>query len=173
MPANKGPQRLTERHRNAAYLAALGKKPSEIAQELGFSPQRVSVLMASPLFQALVEQYRAELVSEEEIAKKLRRNVHKATDVVYDLMDDDDPRVKLGAARTSLEFGRPRQVEERSERIIRLEFDASILRQIQQAYEGFEPIEVTAQPATALPAKTVDELVAELQATEEEASETL
>jgi hypothetical protein len=58
--------KLQLRHHKLARLAALGCfNQNQIAERVGMTPSRVSVLLSTPAIQALVEEYRAEVTSEE------------------------------------------------------------------------------------------------------------
>ena len=87
-------QELSPRHRKFAELAAQGKKPGEIAQELGYSSSRVSVLLSNTHIKNEIEKIR-ERIYQETIGKRLREMAEPALGVAEMILTDRTNKVKV------------------------------------------------------------------------------
>jgi len=106
------PKRLNERHQRIKdlYLMGIGRK--EIAGELGMSPQAVSMIINSPLFQHSIAGKREELEDEKreimggELVRArevLERASLRAAETHEELLDHEDPRVRQKSADSILD----------------------------------------------------------------------
>lgn len=106
-------QRLNPAHFQIVDLCLQGYGPKEISQVVGMTPQAVSLITKSPVFQQELSRRREtmEKTVNSEIAStisnarlKLEANAEKAIDKVTDLMEKaEDERVQLTAARDILD----------------------------------------------------------------------
>jgi hypothetical protein len=63
MASGGPPDRMSPKHRLIAMLAAAGRPHAEIAEAVGLHPTRISTIAGSPLFQALVREFQADLLA--------------------------------------------------------------------------------------------------------------
>jgi hypothetical protein len=89
MSSHRPPEVLSPKHRLVALALAAGRSPRDIAQSLGISEQRISVLKQSPLFVALVEEelrhIREHLVST--VAERMNAEASRTLDRMVELRD--------------------------------------------------------------------------------------
>jgi hypothetical protein len=112
------------RHDQLAMLAALGYTNNQICEKLGYTPARVSVLLADPSIKALVLAYqeasRQSLVQEQ--AERLTRELKPTIDRLLSHRDQtDDPGASLRACDMILARTMPvktQHTEERTTKII-------------------------------------------------------
>ena len=87
-----------------ASLLATGVTYAEAAEGAGVSVQTVNRRMASPRFREKVQALRARMV--ESVTGRLVDSMTAATDKLKTLLDDQDARIQLAAARTILAMGK-------------------------------------------------------------------
>ena len=93
---------LTSKQIHAAGLIALGMTKRIIAEEVGVTPQTISVWSASDEFEALINQFKMQ--SLEDARDRIRARSGSAVDTIRDLMDKGEKEaVRLQAARTVLD----------------------------------------------------------------------
>lgn len=143
----KVPARLSNRHKVAAYLYAAGKRQTEIAELLGYHPNRLSIITKSPLFQAYVREIQGELRG---------RVVDNVADVTRLLAEEAEPsvrklallrdgaseeRTQLGAAKSLLEFAVPKRSIVDEDRTVRVKFDGTALERMARVLDEVPPVE--------------------------------
>lgn len=80
-------------HHQMAHLLASGWKNKEVAEYFGRSESRISVLLSTPSFRQLVEDYRKDIIDgrrEEAVAERniFHRNMTLAADMLHERMED-------------------------------------------------------------------------------------
>jgi hypothetical protein len=89
MSNHRPPEVLSPKHRLVALALAAGRSTRDIAQSVGISEQRISVLKQSPLFRALVEEelrhIREHLVST--VAERMNAEAARTLDRMVELRD--------------------------------------------------------------------------------------
>lgn len=92
-------KKLTDRHHRLARLLAEGEKPGVAALRCGYTPSRVSILLADPTFEELVEFYRQEVhevyIDGHEMMASVR---NMALQIIADRMEEEPEKVKLAEA---------------------------------------------------------------------------
>lgn len=86
-------RQLSPRHRKLAELLAQGKTNNEIAQELGYTPSRVSILKSNSKIRQLVDETR-DRVFEETVGARLKKLARPALDEIERCLLDDTNRYK-------------------------------------------------------------------------------
>jgi hypothetical protein len=114
---NQQPDILSSRHRAAMRMEIAGHTPQDIADELGFSIQRLSVIMNSPLYKEEKEKMARDVQREftqaegkklamDSTAKVLRDATLKAARTLEGALDrSDQPSVAISAAKDILDRG--------------------------------------------------------------------
>lgn len=101
------PATWTQRHQLVLYLYIAGRRTSEIAAELRYSPHRVSMIINSPLFQdrkaALLRQL--EGATHGDLLDAIRREAIPNFEFLQGLRDDETVpvQIRLRAAQTIAE----------------------------------------------------------------------
>jgi len=115
MSAQHEIQRMLPRHYKILDLVLAGHGTAEIAQAVDMSPQAISLITNSSIFQHEVSQRRQSITKsvDEQLALApvrakalLDRNAEKAAQVHIDLLDEDkcpDPRVRQASANAILD----------------------------------------------------------------------
>lgn len=119
------PKRLTERHRLVALMLAAGRTNVEVAHLTGLSPNRVSILRTSPLFQQLVEQERETIRRQavEAVIHRLNGQAGPTLDTLINLRDQrQNLQVALGAANSLFDRVVPRQTAHEETRTLAVQF---------------------------------------------------
>lgn len=106
-------QRMLPRHFAILNLVLAGNGPKEIAQALGMTPQAISLIMNSPIFQHEVSRRRdgIDKVVDQELASApirakqiLEENAAAAAQVHIDIIENEvDPRVRQASANSILD----------------------------------------------------------------------
>ncbi|HEX4500616.1 MAG TPA: hypothetical protein VH187_05500 [Scandinavium sp.] len=86
-------QRIRDSHHWLARAIAMGKRHFEVAAETGYSISRISILLADPTFQNLVQMYRREFAEQDieghmDARQMLQQNFVKSLRLQSDLLDD-------------------------------------------------------------------------------------
>lgn len=91
---------LSPRHKKIIYLAASGKMPGVIAEEVGMSKVTVLRLLKSPLFKQKIEK-KAETLYDAETKSYMKMLMNQAFANIQDILEDPDAKasVKLEAAK--------------------------------------------------------------------------
>ena len=135
-------QKLNNAHQMMAYLAALGRKPQEIADHFGYTYQRVITLMNGPLFRAQVRELQEELKERSfaDLAERLNAEAIPTLDSLIKLRDDGtkEDTVKLGAARVLWESLPPiargkREASSDDNRSIHVHLDMNDMKALESA----------------------------------------
>lgn len=105
------PQKLRDSHHMIARLAASGKRPGEIAALVGYSRERVTVLLLSPAMEELVAVYRAKVdeafvESQDAFFELATRNMLAAERHIADHIAELDESGELLPVRTALAISR-------------------------------------------------------------------
>ena len=79
-------KRLSARHRRLAELLAMGQTPGQAAVLVGYSPSRVSILLADETFKDLVERFRIDL--EEGVLTEAKNLASKLSDISLEAADE-------------------------------------------------------------------------------------
>ena len=147
-------KKLNSTHLTMAYLAALGKRPQEIAKQVGYTYQRVIVLMNGPLFKAQVRELQEELKERSfaDLAERLNAGALPTLDSLVKMRDGGtkEDTVRLGAARTLWESLPPiargkREAAGDDNRSVHIHLDMSDMKELDDAsreYYGPEVKEV-------------------------------
>lgn len=96
---------LSPRHRRLAELAAAGIKSGKIAQELGLTPARVSVLLSNTMIKKEIARLQ-ERMFEEGLSERMKRLGHSALDIIDEHLNPDSqtkPQLRAETARWVLE----------------------------------------------------------------------
>lgn len=94
-------QRISHRHKTAARAIAAGIRPLDVANMVGYTPQRISDMINNdPAFQNLVAEYAARIESaafDETVAfqAKLLVIANETADEIVERLEDDDKRTKI------------------------------------------------------------------------------
>ena len=105
-------QRLLPRHYEILNLSLGGNGPKEIAQVLGMTPQAISLITKSPVFQNELARRRdginaevdAGLASSPLRAKELlESSAHRAAEVQVELLESPDHKTKLASSKEILD----------------------------------------------------------------------
>ena len=175
-----GMRRLNNSHLTMAVLAASGRRPSEIARVLGYSLNRVSIILNSPLFIAEVDRVRDQfhIAAAEDVLTRLQKESIPTLEALVKLRDKgtSDDTVKLGAARELKNFmidalpGLKHRAEQEAGSV-KIKLDAAVLTPLMQAMAiaegrpaptidaGFTP--VGDKDAGPIEAKTLAEMIDE------------
>lgn len=96
------PDTLTARHRMIAMLLASGRSQVEIAQAVGMSANRISIIASSPMFQALVREFQGELLQRlADVTERLHAEALPTLEKLVHLRDGGaKEEVQLGAANS-------------------------------------------------------------------------
>lgn len=123
------PEVFSQRHKLAVLMQAAGLKNWEIAEELGFSESRVSVILNDPRARAVLEQYSREVVdSLTDVRLRLKYYANEAlTEVVEEMRHSDDPRVRQRAAFGILDRAGYSKIEKRFVATAQVDPDAARL----------------------------------------------
>lgn len=102
-------KRIRDVHHRIARRVAAGKGTGEIAQELGYSMSRISILKGDPAFQQLVEVYRKRLDEiEDDIHAKLYNTIvaakMEAWEHILTRMDEQGEDMPLSEHRQTIEL---------------------------------------------------------------------
>lgn len=110
---NLPPAKLSHRHLYIAQLAALGKSNKQIAQHVGMSESRLSIVLSSDLMVEEITRLREELFDKLTVDQNISRITKKAVEIAEDAMTSEQTPTKL---RTDIAFkfmdrslGRPKQ----------------------------------------------------------------
>lgn len=93
-PEVMGPKKLSHRHKYMAHLAALGKSNRAIAQAMGLTDSRVSIIINSPIVREEIDRVRAELFESEE-EKRTKLMIPKAMGIVEEVLNNSQERSSL------------------------------------------------------------------------------
>ena len=105
------PQRLRDSHHMIARLAAMGVRPFKIAEQVGYSYQRVQTLLASPAMIELIAQYRIKVDEEfvegaDQFFTLATQNMLAAERHIADHIAELDETGELLPVRTALAISR-------------------------------------------------------------------
>lgn len=102
---------IRPRHREIMRRLICGQQQVQIAQEMGFTQSRLSIIVRSPLFQAALKQLENQIrdrviSSVGDVTDRLLTLQPKAVDVLESLMTDEkkSPNVRRGCARDILDL---------------------------------------------------------------------
>ncbi len=107
-PSNPPPRRLNNRHLLLALMVASGWRQTDIARHLGYHPNRVSIILGSPLMKSHVLALQKDLREGhiDDVLTKLARETGNSVDALVALRDHaENPSVQLGAASKLLDKG--------------------------------------------------------------------
>jgi len=151
-------KRWSDRNQMILYQVLLGRKPKDIALDIGVNPQTITGIINSPLFQVRLAQER-EALRTATVAQLLERITAEAGpnfEFLVQMRDNpashqDDPRVRLMAAKQiedAVDRVIPKKREVHEERTHHLVIDRDSLDRMQAALR-----EVAAGPPIAVPFK--------------------
>lgn len=113
-----GPRELNQRHHMMAMYAAAGRSNNDIAEALGFTASRVSIIMSTTRMKRAVSDYRRrdyEPSLQENIAR-MNGLIPKAIDSIQEILENpqEKARTKLAAANELLNraIGKPKETVE-------------------------------------------------------------
>lgn len=126
VPGNSPPVKLRPKHHLLAYLIAAGRRDSECAEILGYSPQRITQIKHSPLFQHEVKSAMAELRerSMTDFAEWLTQETPRTLKRAAELRDQDDSLPTAASVTLALlDRISPKVTKHEEERNIRITLD--------------------------------------------------
>lgn len=118
LPTQSGIQRLLPRHHGILRLVLAGSHSrAQIAEMIGYTPENVSLVIDSPLFQMELARRRKDIEQSETIAIRdgltqardlLNQNAVAAVETMEGLLTADDPSLRLNAADKILKYAFPK-----------------------------------------------------------------
>jgi len=99
------PTPLSPKQERAALLLAEGETGAYVAKHLKVTPQTIVEWKKKHLFQVAFNRHRKDFV--DSARESIRRGIHRASATVVALLDDDDPKIQLQAAKTLLDKVEP------------------------------------------------------------------
>ena len=108
MSGNPIPRTLNARHLLIALMVASGWRQTDIATHLGYHPNRVNIILSSPLMKSHISALQRELREGhvDDVLARLARETGNALDTLVDLRDNaENPSVRLGAATKLFDKG--------------------------------------------------------------------
>jgi len=156
-----------------AWVAAKGDlTQKEIAEHFGVHPSTVSAIFSSPLFQALVDEYRQEIYGDE-ADEILKRTAPKAANVLKAKVEENDMSAAryvldktLVSAEAKAKVAAAKEAAKAPE--IKIILDAKLIEQMRlglyQPSEVEDLINITPKAI-----RPINEILAELQAEEQKA----
>lgn len=163
--------KLTPRHHHMAYMVAAGKRNKDIAQVLGYTENRVSIIRSSPLFQQLVYQLQQEISARaiDDIVEGIIQEGPASLTRMKELRDQtENLSVAYNAAGFLLEKNpKVAGIKAAAEAGVRIALDADAMRRMEVAVAEDEGRTLPAV-ATDIPAylgvKSLDDAVADAAA---------
>jgi hypothetical protein len=148
-------KKFRDTHHRMAQLFAMGRRTGEVAEEMGYSVSRISILRNTPAFEELVEGYRKDVEASwratvDEHFKAMVRVRNKAIRQMEDQMDsaeESGESIPIGtllriASDNSDRTGYPKRTE-----ALTLSMDfASLLDRARSRSEKVKLIDVTPKP---------------------------
>ena len=126
---------IKPRHDQLALLAALGFTNNQICEKLGYTPARVSVLLAQAEIAALVvayrEQHRQSLLTD--AADQLQSELKPTITKILQHRDGEDPQASLRACGMILERTMPIQTKHQEERTVKIVVEKHELKRLADA----------------------------------------
>lgn len=188
-PTRNIPTNWQPKYQLLLYMDVAGQSGKYIAEQLGYTVNRVYKIQASPLYQAQKKQLLENLagVSLSGFLDKIRADAPKNFEALVELRDDQtrnlgDPKIQVAAAR-AIQHDQdrvfPRKTEHTEERTIRLILDGPALSKIAQGLaeaRGIDAIEADfdeippSDPAQLMNPQAIEELASELTQTAESQS---
>lgn len=172
--------RINQKHQLMLYMVLAGKRTKDIADALGYHPNRVSTIINSPLFKAQLDELRGSLhdMTFADFLERIRQEVIKNFDFKVQLRDNTQAMdsIRLQAARDiSADVDRlyPKIERREEEKTIHISLDERSLQAMVTAVAqaSGKPVPVIEAEFEPLPPVDVDDFAAELVERERAAEE--